>query len=210
MLMKSASMGGYVLDVEVGECIHGGLCSRCGEGLMLMKSASMGGYILDVEEEKMFIVGGETSRRGTISNGVEKHRCPSREDHSAFISNYISTTAAAITNNNNTDYYTSRRLAYVRIMPSAENSAPPLPKGVDCKVFGIKQCDSMKKAFAWLDKSRVKYEFHDYKKAGVEEAILAAAVAKFGWESVVNKRGKPGWRRPFSPPPWRSSVGRVL
>ena len=42
------------------------------------------------------------------------------------------------------------------------------------RVYGIRNCDTMKKAFAWLDAHKVAYEFHDYKKAGVPPGKLAA------------------------------------
>lgn len=41
-------------------------------------------------------------------------------------------------------------------------------------IYGIKNCDTMKKAFAWLDKHNVDYAFHDYKKAGIDSARLKA------------------------------------
>ena len=52
----------------------------------------------------------------------------------------------------------------------------------------------MKKAFALLDKRKVAYEFHDYKKAGVPPGKLAAWVKKVGWEKLANTRG-PTWRK---------------
>ena len=62
------------------------------------------------------------------------------------------------------------------------------------KVYGIRNCDTMKKAFAWLEANRVDYEFHDYKKAGVPPGKLRAWAAKVGWEKLANTRG-PTWRR---------------
>ena len=61
-------------------------------------------------------------------------------------------------------------------------------------IFGIKNCDTMKKAFRWLDENKITYTFHDYKKEGVEEATAQAWVNKLGWESVINKRGTT-WRK---------------
>ena len=52
----------------------------------------------------------------------------------------------------------------------------------------------MKKAFALLDKRKVAYEFHDYKKAGVPPGKLAAWANQVGWEKLANSRG-PTWRR---------------
>jgi arsenate reductase len=57
------------------------------------------------------------------------------------------------------------------------------------KVFGIKNCDTMKKAFAWLSENGIAYEFIDYKKAGVAEAGLPDWNARAGWEVLLNKRG---------------------
>lgn len=61
-------------------------------------------------------------------------------------------------------------------------------------VYGIRNCDTMKKAFAWLDARRVPYEFHDYKKSGAPADRLRAWAAKVGWERLCNTRG-PTWRR---------------
>lgn len=60
-------------------------------------------------------------------------------------------------------------------------------------VYGIKNCNTMKKAFAWLDKHKVDYAFHDYKKEGADMAALKTAVKKFGWEDVLNRKGM-SWR----------------
>lgn len=57
------------------------------------------------------------------------------------------------------------------------------------KVFGIKNCDTMKKAFNWLSEKGVDYEFTDYKKAGVAETLLADWSQRAGWETLLNKRG---------------------
>lgn len=62
------------------------------------------------------------------------------------------------------------------------------------KIFGIKNCDTMKKAFTWLDEAGVSYDFHDYKKLGVDDAVLKDAIAAHGWENVINKRGTT-WRK---------------
>lgn len=57
------------------------------------------------------------------------------------------------------------------------------------KVFGIKNCDTMKKAFAWLTENGIAYEFIDYKKAGVAEAHLANWNARATWQKLLNTRG---------------------
>ena len=62
------------------------------------------------------------------------------------------------------------------------------------RVYGIRNCDTMKKAFAWLESHKVAYDFHDYKKAGVPPGKLKEWAAKVGWEKLVNSRG-PTWRK---------------
>lgn len=57
------------------------------------------------------------------------------------------------------------------------------------KIHGIKNCDTMKKAFAWLDGQGVAYEFHDYKKSGVTPEALADWCDAEGWEKVLNRAG---------------------
>lgn len=61
-------------------------------------------------------------------------------------------------------------------------------------LFGIPQCDTVKKARAWLADHGVDYLFHDYKKAGVPENRLDRWLAEWGWETVINRRGT-SWRR---------------
>ena len=56
-------------------------------------------------------------------------------------------------------------------------------------IFGIKNCDTMKKARAWLDKNGVAYDFHDYKVAGIERERLEMWSAKVGWEPLINRSG---------------------
>lgn len=57
-------------------------------------------------------------------------------------------------------------------------------------IYGIKNCDTMKKAFAWLDEHDIAYSFHDYKKSGIASDKLANWVSRAGgWEHVVNKSG---------------------
>jgi Spx/MgsR family transcriptional regulator len=57
------------------------------------------------------------------------------------------------------------------------------------KIHGIRNCDTMKKAFAWLDAHGIAYDFHDYKKAGVSELQLSRWCDAAGWESVLNRAG---------------------
>ncbi|MGJ4900580.1 ArsC family reductase [Bradyrhizobium sp. HKCCYLRH2060] len=56
-------------------------------------------------------------------------------------------------------------------------------------IYGIKNCDTMKKARAWLDDHGVAYEFHDYKTAGIDKAKLKAWSDELGWEVLLNRAG---------------------
>ncbi|MFN3522418.1 MAG: ArsC family reductase [Phenylobacterium sp.] len=56
-------------------------------------------------------------------------------------------------------------------------------------LYGIKACDTMKKARDWLDGHGVAYAFHDYKTAGIDRARLEAWVDELGWETVLNRAG---------------------
>jgi len=56
-------------------------------------------------------------------------------------------------------------------------------------IYGIKNCDTMKKARAFLDKRGVAYAFHDYKAAGIDKGKLEGWVKKAGWETLLNKAG---------------------
>jgi arsenate reductase len=61
------------------------------------------------------------------------------------------------------------------------------------KIYGIRNCDTMKKAFAILEAKKVAYEFHDYKKDGVPPGKLQEWAKRVGWEKLANTRG-PTWR----------------
>ena len=56
-------------------------------------------------------------------------------------------------------------------------------------MFGIKNCDTIKKAKKWLEQEQIAFEFHDYRQQGVEREWLAAAITELGLELVLNKRG---------------------
>ena len=56
-------------------------------------------------------------------------------------------------------------------------------------IYGIPNCDTMKKARVWLDAHKVAHVFHDYKKAGVDKATLEDWVKRAGWEIVLNRAG---------------------
>lgn len=56
-------------------------------------------------------------------------------------------------------------------------------------IYGIKTCDTMKKAFVWLDQNAIPYTFHNYKIDGVSRQDLERWCASAGWEKVLNKAG---------------------
>ena len=62
------------------------------------------------------------------------------------------------------------------------------------RIYGIPNCDTMKKAFAWLDARQIDYRFHDFKKAGLDAELLERWIARVGWERLLNRRGMM-WRR---------------
>ena len=62
------------------------------------------------------------------------------------------------------------------------------------KIYGIPNCDTMKKARAWLNDHDIAHGFHDYKKAGLDEAVLRAWVDELGWQALLNTRGMM-WRK---------------
>jgi len=56
-------------------------------------------------------------------------------------------------------------------------------------IYGIKNCDTMKKARAWLDDHGTRYEFHDYKSAGIDKTTLKRWSDELGWEVLLNRAG---------------------
>lgn len=56
-------------------------------------------------------------------------------------------------------------------------------------IYGIRNCDTMKKARAWLDGRGIAYRFHDYKQEGVDRATLEGWSEKAGWETLLNRAG---------------------
>jgi arsenate reductase len=56
-------------------------------------------------------------------------------------------------------------------------------------IYGIKACDTMKKARTWLDERGVAYSFHDYKAVGIDRVTLSGWVAEHGWEKILNRAG---------------------
>ena len=71
------------------------------------------------------------------------------------------------------------------------------------KLFGIPNCDSVRKARRWLDEHGVAYLFHDFRKDGLNEALLAAWVRQAGWEILLNRKGTT-WRQ--LPPERRAGI----
>ncbi|OAN93539.1 arsenate reductase [Marinobacter sp. EhC06] len=62
------------------------------------------------------------------------------------------------------------------------------------KLYGIKNCDTVKKARKWLDENGVDYQFHDFKKDGLDDPLLSRWEKALGWEALVNRRGTT-WRK---------------
>ncbi len=56
-------------------------------------------------------------------------------------------------------------------------------------LYGIKACDTMKKARTWLDQHGLSYDFHDYKSVGIDRAHLEAWCKEHGWQTVLNRAG---------------------
>ncbi len=61
-------------------------------------------------------------------------------------------------------------------------------------VYGIKNCNTVKSALDWLNKNKIEFEFHDYKKSGITASKLTSWIKQVGWEKLVNKRGTT-WRK---------------
>lgn len=61
-------------------------------------------------------------------------------------------------------------------------------------IYGIPNCHTVKKAKVWLDEHNVEYELWDYKKKGIDRQRLEQFCSKFGWETVLNRRGQM-WRK---------------
>jgi arsenate reductase len=57
------------------------------------------------------------------------------------------------------------------------------------KLYGIRNCDTVKKARAWLDARAIAHEFHDYKVHGIDEPRLRGWVREIGWERLLNRSG---------------------
>jgi arsenate reductase len=64
-----------------------------------------------------------------------------------------------------------------------------MAKAKSVTIYGIKNCDTMKKARAWLDAHAVTYAFHNYKVAGIERSKLEGWARETGWEMLLNRAG---------------------
>lgn len=67
-------------------------------------------------------------------------------------------------------------------------SAASVPEGA-IVIHGIRNCDTMRKAMAWLDGRGVAYRFHDYKAKGVDRVMLEGWAKALGWEALLNRAG---------------------
>ncbi|WP_339339184.1 ArsC family reductase [uncultured Oceanicoccus sp.] len=61
-------------------------------------------------------------------------------------------------------------------------------------LYGIKNCDTVKKARKWLDANTIDYQFHDFREAPIKQQQIKAWIAQLGWDTVVNKRST-SWKQ---------------
>ena len=61
-------------------------------------------------------------------------------------------------------------------------------------MYGIKNCDTIKKARRWLEANHIAYQFHDYRSDGLDRELLNTFIAELGWEALLNTRGTT-WRK---------------
>lgn len=61
-------------------------------------------------------------------------------------------------------------------------------------MYGIKNCDTIKKARRWLEANHIAYQFHDYRADGLDRELLNTFIAELGWEALLNTRGTT-WRK---------------
>lgn len=71
---------------------------------------------------------------------------------------------------------------------------PEQQTGQEPVMYGIPNCDTIRKARKWLQQHAVNYRFHDYRKQGTDETQLKSWVDELGWEKLINKRGT-SWRK---------------
>jgi len=77
----------------------------------------------------------------------------------------------------------------VTVLPAYEGGTALKERRVTVTIYGIKNCDTMKKARTWLDAKGIAYTFHDYKAEGIDEKSLKRFVDALGWETVLNRAG---------------------
>ena len=61
-------------------------------------------------------------------------------------------------------------------------------------LYGISNCDTMRKTRRWLEARGIDFDFHDYRKQGLDGELLRSLEAQFGWEAMLNRNGR-GWRQ---------------
>jgi Spx/MgsR family transcriptional regulator len=61
-------------------------------------------------------------------------------------------------------------------------------------LYGIANCDTIRKARRWLEDRQVDYAFHDYRKQGLDETLLRDLESKLGWDAMLNRKGR-SWRQ---------------
>lgn len=72
-------------------------------------------------------------------------------------------------------------------------------------IYGISNCDTIKKARKWLEQNAIAYKFHDYRKDGLDRPLLERFEAALGWQALINQRGTT-WRK--LPPAVRDNIDR--
>jgi arsenate reductase len=97
--------------------------------------------------------------------------------------------------------YTGRFTAKAAPTPDPQHPVPTILRGhhqgqkrIEMILFGIKNCDSVKKARRWLDENNVTYQFHDFRKEGLDQATIEGWLTSVSWETLLNKRGTT-WRQ---------------
>ena len=80
------------------------------------------------------------------------------------------------------------------MMPAMNNTASASPSATSVSIFGIPNCDTVKKARTWLTDHGVAHTFHDFKKLGVPADLLPRWISAVGWETLVNRKGTT-WRQ---------------
>ena len=77
----------------------------------------------------------------------------------------------------------------MRTIAQARTEGSRYSRRMSITIYGIKNCDTMKKARAWLDKRGVEYAFHDYKAQGIDKTQLEKWAKQAGWETLLNRAG---------------------